>query len=113
MFLNYTTLKNSISESSEDQSKLTITVKFEALARLAKLIPTVCPNVNRVCNPIFGRLKKCPVEVAKLLRKVDNIATEELKKAGYESVLSAMPIILILIHFLNTVFDIFKKFFLF
>ncbi len=51
--------------------------------------------------------------MAKLLRKVEYIATEELKKAGYESVLSAMPLILILIHFLNTVYDIFKKFFYF
>ena len=54
-----------------------------------------------------------PVEMVKLLQDVDDIATEELKKAGYKSVLSAMPLILILIHFSNTVNDIFKKIFYF
>ncbi len=98
------------SENSENQPpKQTITAKFEALARLAKLIPTVCPNVSRVCY-IFGSSVKCPVEditpttltpkVVELLRKADDIATEELKKAAsYESVLSAMYLILIPIHF--------------
>ena len=82
------------SENSENQPpKQTITAKFEALARLAKLIPTVCPNVSRVCY-IFGSSVKCPVEditpttltpkVVELLREADDIATEELKKAaGY------------------------------
>ena len=100
----------SLSENFKNQpSKPTIAAKFEALARLAKLILTVCPNVSRVCY-IFGSSVKCPVEdittttltpkVVELLRKADDIATEELKKAaGYESVLSAMSLILIPIHF--------------
>ena len=99
-----------LSESSENQPpEPTITAKFEALARLAKLIATVCPNVSRVCY-IFGSSVKCPVEditpttltpkVVELLREAEDIATEELKKAaGYESVLSAMSLILIPIHF--------------
>ena len=83
--------------------------QFEALARMAMLITTVCTNVCRVCY-IFGSSVKCPVEditlttltlkMIELLREADDIATEELKKvAGYESVLSAMSLILISIHF--------------
>ena len=99
-----------LSENSENQPpEQTITAKFEALARLAKLIATVCPNVSRVCY-IFGSSVKCPVEditpttltpkVVELLREADDIATEELKKAaGSVSVLSAMSLILIPIHF--------------
>ncbi|KAH9393117.1 hypothetical protein TYRP_006228 [Tyrophagus putrescentiae] len=93
---------------AEDESEEIITAKFKALARMANLITRICPNVSRVCY-IFGSSVKCPVEditpttltprVIELLREVDNIATEELKKAGHQSVLSAMPIILIPIHF--------------
>ncbi len=99
-----------LSESSENQPpEPTITAKFEALARLTKLIATVCPNVSRVCY-IFGSSLENPVEditpttltpkVVELLQEADDIATEELKKAtGYESVLSAMSLILIPFHF--------------
>ena len=93
---------------AEDQSEEIITAKFKALARMANLITRICPNVSRVCY-IFGSSVKCPVEditpttltprVVEMLREVDNIATEELKKAGHQSVLSEMPIILIPIHF--------------
>ena len=97
-----------LSENAKDEPKKIISAKFEALTRLAELITRVCPNVSRVCY-IFGDRVRCLVNeitpttltltVIDLLKKADEIATKEIKCAGYQSVLSAMPIILIPIHF--------------
>ena len=85
-----------------------ITQKFDYLARIAKLIPRVCHNINRVCY-IFGREVKEPVYsvthttltpmVIEQLREADHIATSELMRQGYGRLVSQMPIILIPIHF--------------
>ncbi len=72
-----------LSENCKDQPpEPTITAKFEALTRMAKLIATVCPNVCRVCY-IFGSSVKCPVDditpttltpkVVELLRESEDI----------------------------------------
>lgn len=95
-------------DAPADESEATITDKFESLARLAKLIPRICHNVNRVCY-IFGESVKCPVNnithttltpnVIDQLREADHIATSELHRMGYGPLVSQMPIILIPIHF--------------
>ncbi|CAG2179509.1 unnamed protein product [Oppiella nova] len=84
------------------------TKKFEDLSVLAKLIPRVCHNVNRVCY-IFGDEVKYPVHdithtclttgVLSQLRQADSIATKTLMASGYGSAISQMPVILIPIHF--------------
>ncbi|XP_054164917.1 GMP synthase [glutamine-hydrolyzing]-like [Oppia nitens] len=95
---------------SEDQTKSheNESTKFEDLNILAKLIPRICHNVNRVCY-VFGDSIKFPVQdvtqtfltphVLSQLREADSIATKTLMTSGYGSAVSQMPIILIPIHF--------------
>ena len=98
---------------SEDQTKETDnlaveTKKFEDLSVLAKLIPRICHNINRVCY-IFGDSVKFPVvdvtqtyltpHVLSQLREADSIATNTLMSKGYGKAISQMPVILIPIHF--------------
>ncbi|KAH9395030.1 hypothetical protein TYRP_005097 [Tyrophagus putrescentiae] len=95
-------------DAPADESEAAITAKFETLARMAKLIPRICHNVNRVCY-IFGESVKHPVKdittttltphVIDVLREADHIATSELQRASYGALVSQMPIILIPIHF--------------
>lgn len=86
-----------------------ITNKFAALARVAKLIPRICHNINRVCY-IFGeQAVKHPVQtvthttltpqVIEQLREADDLASSLLHQQGYGKLVSQMPIILIPIHF--------------
>ncbi|KAK7873744.1 hypothetical protein R5R35_013275 [Gryllus longicercus] len=75
---------------------------------LARLIPRVCHNVNRVCF-IAGGLVREPVlditptfltsNVLSTLRQVDHVATQVLTASGYSSAISQMPVVLIPIHF--------------
>lgn len=76
---------------------------------LARLIPRVCHNVNRVCY-IFGGLVKESIpdltptyltgNVLSTLRQADHLATQVLQSySGYSGVISQMPIILLPIHF--------------
>lgn len=75
---------------------------------LAKLIPRICHNVNRVCY-IAGGLVKDQVQdvtptfltshVLSTLRQVDYIANQVLATSGCLSAISQMPVILIPIHF--------------
>lgn len=98
---------------SEDQTKETDnmaaeTKKFEDLSVLAKLIPRICHNVNRVCY-IFGDSVKFPVQdvtqtyltphVLSQIREADSIATNTLMSKGFGRAVSQMPVILIPIHF--------------
>ena len=97
---------------SEDQTKESDVVseaqKFEDLSILAKLIPRICHNINRVCY-IFGDSVKFPVldvtqtfltpHVLSQLREADSIATNILMTSGYGAAVSQMPVILIPIHF--------------
>ncbi|KAL0275251.1 UNVERIFIED_CONTAM: hypothetical protein PYX00_003165 [Menopon gallinae] len=75
---------------------------------LAKLIPRICKNVNRVCY-IAGDLVKDQVQdvtstflsnhVISTLRQVDFLANQVLAASGYMNAISQMPVILIPIHF--------------
>ncbi|EEB14877.1 GMP synthase, putative [Pediculus humanus corporis] len=75
---------------------------------LAKLIPRICHNINRVCY-IAGGLVKDQVQdvtptflsshVLSTLRQVDYIANQVLATSGCMSAISQMPVVLIPIHF--------------
>lgn len=75
---------------------------------LAKLIPRVCHNVNRVCY-IFGPQLHHPIQditptyltsnVIATLRQADHLANQVLTANGCMGAISQMPIVLIPIHF--------------
>ncbi|XP_066992436.1 GMP synthase [glutamine-hydrolyzing] isoform X2 [Anabrus simplex] len=81
---------------------------WEDLMFLARLIPRVCHNVNRVCY-IFGGLVRDQVlditptfltsNVLSTLRQVDHVATQVLTASGCTNAISQMPVVLIPIHF--------------
>lgn len=81
---------------------------WEDLLFLAKLIPRVCHNVNRVCY-IFGCQLHHPVtditpthltsNVIATLRQADHVANQVLVANGYMGAISQMPVVLIPIHF--------------
>lgn len=78
------------------------------MARLAKTIPRICHNVNRVCW-VFGKQVQFPVNeitpttlsphVLSILREADYRAQTILQETNYHSKVSQMPVILIPIHF--------------
>ncbi|GIY84794.1 GMP synthase [Caerostris darwini] len=82
--------------------------EWEDLMTVAKIIPRVCHNVNRVCY-IFGPAVTYPVHditptyltpiVLSTLRQVDHVAHTILQSSGYMGSISQMPIVLIPIHF--------------
>jgi len=75
---------------------------------LAKLIPRVCHNVNRVCY-IFGPQLHHPIQditptyltsnVIATLRQVDHLANQVLASNGCMGAINQMPVVLIPIHF--------------
>ncbi|XP_060522607.1 GMP synthase [glutamine-hydrolyzing] [Cylas formicarius] len=75
---------------------------------LARLMPRVCRNVNRVCY-VFGSIVKEPLpdvtptfltsNVLATLRQCDDVANTVLQNSGYVSSVSQMPVILIPLHF--------------
>lgn len=81
---------------------------WENLFVLAKLIPKICHNINRVVY-VFGGMVRFPVEdvtptfltdgVLSTLRQADFMATKVLQDSGYISKISQMPIILTPLHF--------------
>lgn len=81
---------------------------WEDLITLAKIIPRICHNVNRVCY-IFGGVVTFPVQdvtptyltpqVLSTLRECDYIAQTQLAASGYYNNIAQMPVILIPIHF--------------
>lgn len=89
-------------------SSAEIPTEWEDLINLAKIIPRICHNVNRVCY-IFGGIVKHPVQdvtptyltpqVLSTLREADHIAQTKLISSGYYSSVAQMPVILIPIHF--------------
>lgn len=95
-------------DAPPNEDEQTITDKFKQLARLAKLIPRICHNVNRVCY-IFGESVKSPVvnithttltpTVIAQLREADNVANAVLFSHNMGQKVSQMPVILIPIHF--------------
>ncbi|XP_061162674.1 GMP synthase [glutamine-hydrolyzing]-like [Saccostrea echinata] len=81
---------------------------WQNLMVLAKLIPRICHNINRVVY-IFGGSVRFPVEditptyltngVLSTLRQSDYLATEVLQATNTTSKLSQMPVIIIPVHF--------------
>lgn len=78
------------------------------VAKMAKLIPKICHNVNRVCY-VFGEAIKYPVQdvtptylspqVLSTLREADARAHDVLRKSNCYHLVAQMPVILIPIHF--------------
>ncbi|KAH9634277.1 hypothetical protein HF086_011537 [Spodoptera exigua] len=75
---------------------------------LAKLIPRVCHNVNRVCYAFGGLIKEqvtditptfLTQQVISTLRQADDLATQVLISSGYASRIAQMPVVMIPIHF--------------
>lgn len=83
-------------------------IDWKDLLFLAKLIPRVCHNVNRVCF-IFGPQLHHPVtditpthltsNVIATLRQADHVANLVLATNGCMGAISQMPVVLIPIHF--------------
>ncbi|XP_046753705.1 GMP synthase [glutamine-hydrolyzing] isoform X1 [Diprion similis] len=83
-------------------------VNWEDMLFLARLIPRVCHNVNRVCY-IFGELVHHPVtditptyltaNVVATLRQADHLANQILASNGCLQNISQMPVVLIPVHF--------------
>ena len=75
---------------------------------MAKLIPKICHNVNRVCY-VFGETVKHPVQdvtptfltpqVLATLREADSRAHDVLRRRNCYQLVAQMPVILIPIHF--------------
>lgn len=84
------------------------TVNWEDMLFLARLIPRVCHNVNRVCY-VFGELVHHPVtditptfltsNVIATLRQADYLANQVLASNGSMGLISQMPVVLIPVHF--------------
>lgn len=83
-------------------------VEWEDMSFLARLIPRVCHNVNRVCY-IFGPQLHHPVtditpthltsNVIATLRQADHLANQVLATYTCQRAVSQMPVVLIPIHF--------------
>lgn len=81
---------------------------WKDLMTLAKIIPRICHNINRVVY-VFGGAVKYPVEdvtvtfltkvVLSTLRQADHVATSILHDTGCTRNISQMPIILVPLHF--------------
>ncbi|KAF4521610.1 hypothetical protein B566_EDAN006652 [Ephemera danica] len=81
---------------------------WEDLLFLARLIPRVCHNVNRVCY-IMGKMVRDQVQdvtatfltssVLSTVRQVDVLANQVLATSGFNDRISQMPVVLIPLHF--------------
>lgn len=81
---------------------------WKDLFRLAKLIPKICHNVNRVCY-VFGKAVQFPVHditptyltptVIETVQEADYIAQTILHENNYSKAVAQMPVIIIPIHF--------------
>lgn len=84
------------------------TPDWESLMFLAKLIPRVCHNINRVCWTFGKRIRYqiqdvtstfLSMSVLSTLRQADHVAHSVLQAHGCVNKISQMPIVLIPIHF--------------
>ncbi|KAG6447713.1 GMP synthase [glutamine-hydrolyzing] isoform X1 [Manduca sexta] len=75
---------------------------------LAKLIPRVCHNVNRVCYAFGGLIKEQVTDITptfltqhviSTIRQADDIATQVLLSSGCGRLVAQMPVVLIPIQF--------------
>ncbi|XP_065342548.1 GMP synthase [glutamine-hydrolyzing] isoform X2 [Cloeon dipterum] len=81
---------------------------WEDLMFLARIIPRICHNINRVCY-IFGKMVRDPVQdvtptylttsIISTIRQADHIANQVLISSDFYSRVSQMPVVLIPIHF--------------
>ncbi|XP_053611198.1 GMP synthase [glutamine-hydrolyzing] isoform X1 [Plodia interpunctella] len=81
---------------------------WKDMAYLAKMIPRVCHNVNRVCYAFGGLIKEqvtditptfLTQQVISTLRQADDLATQVLISSGIMNRIAQMPVVLIPIHF--------------
>ncbi|KAI1309390.1 GMP synthase [Halotydeus destructor] len=89
--------------SSEEEPE-----NWDDLIHIAKVIPRVCHNINRVCYA-FGGPIQYPVqditpthlkpEVLATLREADNLAHSVLHAHNYHRAVAQMPVIIIPVHF--------------
>ncbi|XP_061379303.1 GMP synthase [glutamine-hydrolyzing] isoform X1 [Danaus plexippus] len=75
---------------------------------LAKIIPRVCHNVNRVCYAFGGLIKEqvtditptfLSQQVISTIRQADDLATQVLMSSGLGGLISQMPVVLVPVHF--------------
>ncbi|XP_045775190.1 GMP synthase [glutamine-hydrolyzing] isoform X2 [Maniola jurtina] len=75
---------------------------------LAKIIPRVCHNVNRVCYAFGGLIKEqvtditptfLSQQVISTIRQADDLATQVLISSGCMSRIAQMPVVMIPVHF--------------
>ncbi|CAH2218656.1 jg13612 [Pararge aegeria aegeria] len=75
---------------------------------LAKIIPRVCHNVNRVCYAFGGLIKEqvtditptfLSQQVISTIRQADDLATQVLVSSGCVSRVAQMPVVLLPVHF--------------
>lgn len=83
-------------------------VEYGLLIQLAKLIPRICHNINRVVLALGGRINHQVLDITstylslgvlKTVREVDFLARKVLRDSGHMKSLSQMPVVLIPIHF--------------
>ncbi|XP_042232138.1 GMP synthase [glutamine-hydrolyzing]-like isoform X3 [Homarus americanus] len=81
---------------------------WEDLLVLARLIPKICHNINRVCFVFGGAVKDLVQDITQTnltpgvlatLRQVDFLANQVLAESGFTEKLAQMPLVLIPIHF--------------
>ncbi|XP_072945239.1 GMP synthase [glutamine-hydrolyzing] isoform X2 [Epargyreus clarus] len=75
---------------------------------LARIIPRVCHNVNRVCYAFGGLIKEqvtditptfLTQQVISTIRQADDLATQVLVNSGVASRIAQMPVVLVPVHF--------------
>ncbi|XP_046969605.1 GMP synthase [glutamine-hydrolyzing] isoform X1 [Vanessa cardui] len=75
---------------------------------LAKIIPRVCHNVNRVCYAFGGLIKEqvtditptfLSQQVISTIRQADDLATQVLTSSGAGARVAQMPVVLLPVHF--------------
>lgn len=81
---------------------------WKDLIRLAKLIPKICHNINRVCY-VFGKAIQFPVQditptyltptVIETLQEADYLAQTILHENNLSKAVAQMPVVIIPIHF--------------
>ncbi|XP_028393832.1 GMP synthase [glutamine-hydrolyzing]-like [Dendronephthya gigantea] len=83
-------------------------VNYEDLMKLAKLIPRICHNVNRVVYAFGGRIKHPITDITltylstgvlEIIKEADYLARKILRESGQMKSLSQMPVVLIPVHF--------------
>lgn len=80
---------------------------WQDLVYLARLIPRVCHNVNRVCYVFGGLIREQVTDVTPTflnqsvlatIRQVDDLATQVLATSGYSQHIAQMPVVLLPVH---------------